>query len=89
MADDDTERILAASHVGAWPLVIVLPFISLFFFAPLVWAIVTCALITIAFGLVTAKKIVGVWNNWTALAVSPFLGGIWVGFFYMLFTVIG
>jgi hypothetical protein len=90
MDDHDDERITSVLNgPGTAAIVFVAPYVGLWILFPVAWAVLTCGLLVMAFGWVTARKILGVTGAWKTLAVSPLLGGLWIGFFYVLIQVLG
>ena len=61
---------------------------SVLLFYPMVWAIGTGIVLMMLFGMFTARFILGTQSLWMALALAPFLGSAWLGFFYVMFRLL-
>jgi|RhiMethySRZTD1v2_1073278.scaffolds.fasta_scaffold1252661_1 hypothetical protein len=72
--------VLAGVVAGGWPI--------LYFIHPMLWAIVTAIILMMAFGMFTAKSILGVGSTWTALGLAPLFGTAWIAVFYGMFRLL-
>ena len=74
-------------HRFTAPIGAVILWMGVIFFYPRVWAIGTAAALAMSMGFGTAKGIFKIKSNTKALALSPAIGVLWIGFFYLLFEL--